>query len=136
MTYERAKRFYAFGVLNGRKEHYRFYDGRNKRNMNAAMMLDFLRYLHAKYPRLLLIWDEASHHSHSGKVRAYARTNDIKLLEFPTACPEENPVEQAWDYFKETTANTYYPGYPEFIRAVRHEARVKNLTKMFQYLNH
>ena len=97
------------------------------------MTLSFLRYLHRRYPRLLLVWDEASNHK-AKKVRKYARTNNIRLLWFPTACPEENPLEQSWDKLKATTANTYYPVVADYKKAVKKQANKKDLSKMFKYL--
>lgn len=146
MTYD-SSRFYAFGVANGKKEHYLFFDSKNKkkpsnkkrkkknRNIDAEMTLLFLQYIHQLYPKLLLIWDEGSNHT-AKKVQEYARTNNIKLLWFPTACPDENPMEQAWDSLKEATANDYHPTINVYKKRVRKQTLKKKLTKMFKYLNH
>lgn len=143
MTFERNSRFYAFGVSNGRKEHYRFYDGRRgyekgrwrKRNIDSGMTIDFLGYLHRLYPKLLVIWDGAPNHA-SKAVKEYARRHGIQLLFFPTARPEDNPQEQAWDTLKSGTASAYYRDYDAYLDAVKRGAREKRLTKMFQYLSH
>lgn len=147
MTYNGDSRFYAFGVANGKKEHYRFFDSKNKkktlrnkkkkknRNIDSAMTICFLKFLHKRYPRLLLIWDEGSNHT-AKIVQEYARTHNIKLLWFPTACPDENPVEQSWDMLKEATANDYHPTITDYKKRVRKQALKKKLTKMFKYLNH
>lgn len=133
-----SDRFYAFGVSNGRKEHYRFFDGRTKHKKKSCIdskkTIAFLRYLHSKYPRLFLIWDAASSHQ-SKLTRTYAAKKDIWLLEFPTAVPDENPEEQAWDAIKGATGSTYFENYESFLRAVKRESRKKNLTKMFPYLS-
>ena len=135
MTHAPYERFYVFGVMNGHQEHYRFYDGRKSKGMTAVMTLDFLRYLHARYPRVLLFWDKASHHTKSKKVREYAAAHGIRLVDFPTAVPEENPAEQAWNTLAAATANTYYPDYDALLVELKRCARSKNLTKMFQYFN-
>jgi len=81
----------------------------------------------------LLVWDEASNHK-AKKVRAYAKNHNIKLLWFPTACPEENSIEQAWNTLKATTANTHYLEITDYKKAVKKQANKKNLNKMFKYL--
>lgn len=137
MTHRPHDRFYAFGIANGSKEHFRFFDGRTKKKhkicINSRMTVVFLRYLHSRYPKLLLIWDEASNHS-SKLTRGYAEKHDIKLLEIPTASPELNPEEQVWLALKTSTGNTFYENYDAFLKAVKKKSREKNLTKMFKYL--
>lgn len=143
MTFERNSKFYAFGVSNGKKEHYRFYDGRSfykngkwrKRNIDSRMTIDFLGYLHRLHPKLLILWDGAPNHV-AKAVQDYAREHDIQFLFFPTGRPEDNPQEQAWDVLKSVTASTYYPDYDAHLEAVKRESRKKNLTKMFPYLSH
>jgi len=130
MTHAPHERFYVFGVMNGRKEHYRFYDGRKTKAMNAIMTLDFLGYLHARYPRVLLFWDKASHHGKSKKVREYAAAHDIRLIDFPTAVPEENPAEQAWNTLAAATANSYYANYEALLAELKRCARSKNLSEL------
>lgn len=130
-------RFYAFGIANGSKEHFRFFDGRTKKKrkicIDSRMTVTFLRYLHSKYPQLLLFWDEASNHT-SRLTREYAANHNIKLLSFPTASPELNPEENIWGVLKAKTANTYYEGYEDYLHAVKRKSRQKNLTKMFKYI--
>lgn len=130
-------RFYAFGIANGSKEYFRFFDGRTKKKrkicIDNRMTITFLRYLHSKYPKLLLIWDEASNHT-SRLTREYAANHDIKLLSFPTASPELNPEENVWGVLKAKTANTYYKGYEDYLYSVKRKSRQKNLTKMFKYI--
>lgn len=133
-----SDRFYAFGVSNGRKEHYRFFDGRTKNKKKSCIdskkTIAFLRYLHSKYSRLFLIWDAASSHQ-SKRTRSYAAKNDIWLLEFPTAVPDENPQEQVWGVLKDATGSTYFENYNAFLEGVKRESRKKDLTKMFPYLS-
>ncbi len=92
-----------------------------------------MRYLLPKYPRLLIIWDAAPCHK-SKMTLAFAAKNDIQLLEFPTAVPDENPQEQTWDALKGATGSTYFEDYAAYLKAVKRESVKKNLTKMFPYL--
>lgn len=138
LTNKPSDRFYAFGVSNGCKEHFRFFDGRKKNKKKSSIdskkTIVFLRYLLSKYPKLFLIWDAATSHQ-SKLTQAYAAKNDIWLLEFPTAVPDENPQEQTWDALKGATGSTYFEDYAAFLKAVKRETRKKNLTKMFPYLS-
>lgn len=138
LTNKPSDRFYSFGVSNGRKEHYRFFDGRTKNKKKSSIdskkTVVFLRYLHSKYPKLFLIWDAAPQHR-SKYTQAFAVRNDILLLEFPKAVPDENPQEQAWDTLKGATGSTYFEDYNKFLEAVKRESRKKILTKMFPYLS-
>jgi len=124
------KRFHIFGVINGTKEHYRFYNEINWKNVN-----NFLGYLHRKYPKMLILWDHPPWHR-KREVKAYLKKHSIKTLVFPTCSAEENPTEQAWKTTKQQAANTYYPDEKSYRKAVRQILREKNLTPMFKYLNH
>jgi len=145
MTFERDKRFYAFGVANGKKENYYFYTNKKNRknknskrkkkrkNITAAMTIDFLKRLQKRDPKLLLIWDKATNHT-AKIVQQYIQKQDIKQEWFPTACPEENPLEQAWGFLKNATANTHYPTITDYKKAVNKQSNKKNLATMFKYL--
>lgn len=144
MTFEPVNRFYSFGVANGKKEHYYFYADKTKktknqkekkkrRNITAKMTLDFLKRLCRRYPKLLLVWDKAPNHR-ARIVQDYIKMHELKQEFFPTACPEENPLEQAWDFLKGVTANTHYPTITDYKKAVKKQANKKNLTTMFKYL--
>lgn len=97
------------------------------------MTLNFLKRLHKPHPKLLLVWDKATNHK-ARLVQEYIETHDIKQEWFPTACPDENPLEQAWDFLKEATANDHHPTIRDYKKAVKKQANKKNLTKMFKYL--
>jgi transposase len=149
MTFQPSQRFYAFGVANGKKEHYYFYNNKTRKakktknkkkkkkqkNITAKMTLDFLKRLYKRYPKLLLVWDKAPNHK-ARLVQGYIETHDIKQEWFPTACPDENPLEQAWDFLKDATANTHYPAIQDYKKAVKKQTTKKKLTKMFKYLSH
>jgi len=146
MTFQPSQRFYVFGAANGKKEHYYFYANKTKKkktknrkkkkkqkNITAKMTLDFLKRLHKKYPKLLLVWDKAPNHK-ARLVQKYIETNNIKQEWFPTARPDENPMEQNWDFLKEATANTHYPAIQDYKKAVKKQTTKKNTAKMFKYL--
>lgn len=99
------------------------------------MTLDFLKSLHEKYSKLLLIWDKAPNHR-ARIVQEYIKTHNIKQEWFPSACPEENPMEQAWSQLKARTANTFYKNSNNYKKAVKKQANKKNLVKMFKYIPH
>ncbi len=142
MNFQGDQRFYAFGVANGKKEHYYFYSDKKrkkkgskkwKQNIDAKMTLNFLKRINKKYRKLLLIWDKSANHKAS-TVQQYVKFHDIKQEWFPTACPDENPMEQAWDFLKEATANDYHQTIHDYRKATKKQARKKPLVKMFKYL--
>lgn len=144
MTFQPSQRFYAFGVANGKKEHYYFYTNKNRKtkktknkkkgkNLTAKMTLNFLKRLNKRYQKLLLVWDKASNHT-ARLVQRYVEAQDIKQEWFPTATSDENPMEQSWDFLKEATANDHHPTIHDYKKAVKREATKKKPAKMFKYL--
>ena len=99
------------------------------------MTLNFLKRIHKREPKLLMIWDKAPNHK-ARTVQEYIKTQNIKQIYFPTACPELNPMEQGWHTLKKTTANTHYPKLTNYKKATQKQAHKKRLTKMFKYINH
>ena len=97
------------------------------------MTLNFVKRLHKKYKKLLLIWDKAPNHK-TQTVQAYIKKHQIKQFWFPTACPELNPIEPAWNTLKTATANTHYLEITDYKKAVKKQVNKKNLTKMFKYI--
>ena len=124
------EKFHCFGVVNGRREHYSFFNKINSRNT-----LVFIKRLQARYPRLLLFLDNAPWHR-TKKIALWCKTHYVRLSFFPSYSPELNPCEPAWKNLKFATANSCFKTKNEFIQAVRQATRVKNLTKMFQYFNY
>lgn len=142
MNFQGDQRFYAFGVANGKKEHYYFYSDKKrkkqgakkkKQNINAKMTFNFLKRINKKYRKLLLIWDKSPNHR-ARLVQKYIESHDIKQEWFPTACPEENPMENSWDFLKEATANDYHQTIQDYRKAAIKQTRKKPLLKMFKYL--
>ena len=122
------KKFHCFGVNNGVKEHYRFYD-----KINWETTLQTIQYLYYKYPNLLILWDDAPWHRKK-EVKQYLRKHNIKTLTFPAYTPELNPVEQTWKHSKQKSANTHYPDKNTYRTEIKRILRQKNLTKMYEYL--
>ncbi|MBU0762300.1 MAG: IS630 family transposase [Candidatus Altiarchaeota archaeon] len=128
-NYTREK-FHAMGVMNGRHEHYSFYD-----KINSINVLDFVKRLQKRYPRLLIFLDGTPWHR-TKKFTDWYKAHKVRLVRFPGYSPELNPIEQSWKTVKHSTANTYYQNKHKYKKAVKHATRQKNLTKMFQYFNY
>jgi len=93
------KKVHAYGFLseNGKK----MFTLRN--NLNAKEFLKVLsKFLH-KFKRVILILDKAPWHKKSKKVQKYLKKHrrELKIIWFPTGCPEMNPVEESWRQAKE-----------------------------------
>ena len=93
------KKVHTYGFLseNGKK----MFTLRN--NLNAKEFLKVLsKFLH-KFKRVTLILDKAPWHKKSKKVQKYLKKHrrELKIIWFPTGCPEMNPVEECWRQAKE-----------------------------------
>ena len=74
-----------------------------KNNLNAEEFLKVLsKFLH-KFKKAILILDKAPWHKKSRKVKKYLNKHrrELKIIWFPTGCPEMNPVEECWRQAKE-----------------------------------
>ena len=62
-----------------------------------------IKLLRMKFPKMLLILDKAPWHKKSKKVQRYLKKHrrELKIIWFPTGCPEMNPVEESWRQAKE-----------------------------------
>lgn len=88
---------YGFFSENGK----RMFALRN--NLNAKEFLNVLsKFLH-KFKKVILMLDKAPWHKKSRKVQRYLKKHrrEIKIIWFPTGCPEMNPVEECWRQAKE-----------------------------------
>ena len=87
-----------FGAINieGNKL-FRQYD-----KFNGETFLNFLKKIHAKFPRCYLFMDKASSHYKSKKVRQYFEENKDTLIPFylPTASPEFMVMDEVWNIAK------------------------------------
>jgi transposase len=69
-----------------------------RNNLNAEEFLKVLsKFLH-KFKKVILILDKAPWHKKSKKVQRYLKNHrrELKIIWFPTGCPEMNPVEECW----------------------------------------
>lgn len=66
--------------------------------LNGKEVIKVLSRFLCKFRRAILVLDKASWHKKSKKVQAYLRKNRrrLKIIWFPTGCPEMNPVEECW----------------------------------------
>ena len=74
-----------------------------RNNLNAGEFLKVLsKFLH-KFKKAILILDKAPWHKKSKKVQRYLKKHrrELKIIWFPTGCPEMNPVEECWRQTKE-----------------------------------
>ena len=93
------KKVHAYGFLSE--------DGKKmfslKDNLNAKEFLKVLSKLLHKFRKIILILDKAPWHKKSKKVQKYLKKHrrQLKIIWFPTGCPEMNPVEECWRQAKE-----------------------------------
>jgi len=93
------QKVHAYGFLS--EEGKRMFILRN--NLNAKEFLKVLsKFLH-KFKRTILILDKAPWHKKSKKVQRYLKKHrrQLKIIWFPTGCPEMNPIEECWRQAKE-----------------------------------
>lgn len=94
---------------------------------NWKTTLYFLYLLKNKHGKFVLFWDKAGHHNHK-KVKKYLRLHkdSIRVVSFPTAASEVNPVEECWHQTKGTVSgNKAYDTYLIFKGKVTHYFRHK-----------
>lgn len=74
-----------------------------RKNLNAEEFLKVLAKFFYKFKRAILILDKAPWHKKSKKVQKYLKKHrrELKIIWFPTGCPEMNPVEECWRQAKE-----------------------------------
>jgi len=74
-----------------------------RKNLNGEEFILVLSKFLNKFKRAILILDKATWHKKSKKVRKYLKKHrgELKIIWFPTGCPEMNPVEECWRQAKE-----------------------------------
>lgn len=86
------KKVHAYGFLseNGKKMF------TLRKNMNAEEFIKVLSKFLYKFKRAILILDKAPWHKKSNKVKKYLKEHrrELKIIWFPSGCPEMNPVEE------------------------------------------
>lgn len=103
-----------FGAMSmeGRKQLFRQHD-----KFNGDTFLDFLKTIHAKFPRCYLFMDKASPHYKSRKVKKYLEQNKatLILMYLPTASPEFMMLEEVWNISKrDLLVLKQYPSFEDF----------------------
>ena len=114
----------VFGALTlSGKQTFRTLKIKAKKVMfNWETTLWFLRLIKRIYKKFVLFWDKATPHT-DWRVKEYLETNKdcIKIVYFPTAIPEANPVEECWRQTKgdeKVVANKIYDTFEEFHKSV------------------
>ncbi len=74
-----------------------------RKNLNAKEFLKVLSRFLYKFKEAILILDKAPWHKKSKKVQIYLKKHrrELKIIWFPTGCPEMNPVEECWRQAKD-----------------------------------
>lgn len=93
------EKVHAYGFLSEDKK--RMFTIRENLN-GTEFILVLSKFLH-KFKRAILILDKATWHKKSKKVQAYLKKHrrELKIIWFPTGCPEMNPVEECWNQAKD-----------------------------------
>lgn len=124
-----------FGAMSmeGRKQLFRQYD-----KFNGDTFLDFLKTIHAKFPRCYLFMDKASPHYKSRKVKNYLEQNKATLIPMylPTASPEFMMLEEVWNISKRhLLVLKYYASFEDFKEKISMYFRTKRFNlNMRNYL--
>jgi transposase len=114
-----------FGAISMKGNHqlFRQYD-----KFNGDTFLDYLKKIHAKFPRFYLFMDKASPHYKSKKVRQYFEQNKDTLIPIylPTASPEFMVMEEVWNIAKrDLLVLQYYQSFADFKEKICKYLRTK-----------
>ena len=95
---------------------------------NGDTFLDYLKKIHAKFPKCYLFMDKASPHYKSKKVLKYFEENRDTLIPvyLPTASPEFMVMEYVWNIAKrDLLVINYYPSFADFKNKISRYFRTK-----------
>ena len=110
--------------MEERNQLFRQYD-----KFNGETLLNFLKKIHAKFPRCYLFMDKASSpHYKSKKVRQYFEENKDTLIPIylPTASPEFMVMEEVWNIAKpDILVQKYYSSFADFKEKISGYFRIK-----------
>ena len=105
---------------------------------NGDTFLDYLKKIHAKFPKCYLFMDKASPHHKSKKVLKYFEENRDTLIPvyLPTASPEFMVMEEVWNMAKrDLLVINYYPSFADFKEKISAYFRTKRFNlNMRNYL--
>ena len=115
------------------KQLFRQYD-----KFNGDTFLEYLKLIHAKFPKCHLFMDKASPHHKSGKVLKYFEKNKDTLIPvyLPTASPEFMVMEEVWNVAKrDLLVLKCYPSFSDFKKSMSLYFRTKRFNlNMGNYL--
>jgi DDE superfamily endonuclease len=114
-----------FGAISmeGKKQLFRQYDV-----FNGETFLNFLKKIHAKFPKCYLFMDKASPHYRSKKVLKYFEENKDTLISvyLPTASPEFMIMEEVWNIAKrDLLVLKYYSSFVDLKNKISQYFRTK-----------
>ena len=113
-----------FGAINLEgKQLFRQYD-----KFNGETFLNFLKKIHAKFPKCYLFMDKASPHYKSKKVLKYFKENKDTLISvyLPTASPEFMVMEEIWNIAKrDLLVLKQYSSFENFKEKISEHFRTK-----------
>jgi len=113
------KKVHAYGFLseNGKKMF------TLRKNMNAEKFIKVLSKFLYKFKRAILILDKAPWHKKSNKVKKYLKEHrrELKIIWFPSGCPEMNPVEECWRQTKgEVNGGRIHESFERMVKELRY----------------
>lgn len=91
--------------------------------LNATEFVKMLSAFLHKFHRVILVIDKAPWHKRSNRVREYLKKHrrEIKVIWFPTGCPEMNPVEECWRQAKkEVNGGRVHKRFEAMKKELRH----------------
>ena len=103
-----------FGILGKDGHHVQTAEATNSRTF-----VDFLKWVRLKYPKFVLVLDNASYHK-SGTVMDYLAyvNGDIRLVFLPPYTPQLNPTEILWREIKRPLSCRYFESEEDLERAI------------------
>jgi transposase len=125
----------VFGAINmeGRKHLFRQYD-----EFNGDTFLEFLKKIHAKFPKCYLFMDKATPHYTCKKVIKYFEEKKDTLIPvyLPTASPEFMVMEKVWNIAKrDLLVLKYYSSFADLKDKISRYFRTKRFNlNMRNYL--
>ena len=126
------KKTTVFGVLGEDTFFFRFY-----KKANSKTVRRFLRQVHKKFEKVLIILDNASYHK-SKKVKELLEEfeGDIQFVFLPPYTPELNPIEIQWRLLKRALSDKLFLEISELKKSIRRLVRRKEVmpVQMPQYL--
>ena len=110
-----------------------------RKKLNGEEFILVLSKFLNKFNRAILILDKATWHKKSKKVQTYLKKHrrDLKIIWFPTGCPDMNPVEECWRQAKgEVNGGKIHESLEVMEKKLRYFLRYTNFRQqMVEYLS-